>query len=249
MLDVSTTSSFVTPEDVTGMLNDHTKHLINHLHYMLENGLVKIYKTLNPSSNPSSVSGIPQATGSSTQHEMLENPPYGMPKNFTPSQAPPVMSILPSRLETTMVISTPIVEPLNNIPSSATMSQTNKLANFVPPYQMVAYTIPPIPPRGTRVPRGPMPDYYFNKYGALNRVPRTEPRGGSINSFEECLAAVREDFDRQMRETFVVKLSSKSHIHQKSYPPHFDLVPYPMGWRTPPPLDFVKLNGEDNRTT
>jgi hypothetical protein len=35
------TSSPVTPEDVAGMLNDHTKHLTNHLHYMLENSLVK----------------------------------------------------------------------------------------------------------------------------------------------------------------------------------------------------------------
>jgi hypothetical protein len=44
---VSTSFPSVTPEDVTGMLNDHTKHLTNHLHYMLENGLVKIFKTLN----------------------------------------------------------------------------------------------------------------------------------------------------------------------------------------------------------
>jgi hypothetical protein len=27
---------------------------------------------------------------------------------------------------------------------------------------------------------------------------------------------------------------------------HFDLVPYPLDWHTP---DFVKFNGEDNRTT
>jgi hypothetical protein len=49
-----------------------------------------------------------------------------------------------------------------------------------------------------------------------------------------------------MRETFGVELSNKSHVYQKSYPSHFDLVPYPVGWRTP---DFVKFNGEDNRTT
>jgi hypothetical protein len=36
--------------------------------------------------------------------------------------------------------------------------------------------------------------------------------GGSVNSFEECLAAVREDFKRQMRETFGVELSTKSSI-------------------------------------
>jgi hypothetical protein len=131
---VSTSSPSVTPEDVIGMLNDHTKHLTNHLHYILENELVKIFETLNPSANPGSVSGNPQAPSSSALHETLENPPYGMPKNFTPSQAPLVMSTLPSRPETAMVISPPIVEPLNSIPSSATTSRTNELANFVPPY-------------------------------------------------------------------------------------------------------------------
>jgi hypothetical protein len=119
---------------VSGILNDYTKHLTNHLHYMLENSLVKIFKTLNPSIDPSSVSGIPQAPGSSAQHKTLENPPYGTPKNFTPSQAPPVMSTLPLRPETAMVIGPPILELLNSIPSSATMSGTNELANFVPPY-------------------------------------------------------------------------------------------------------------------
>jgi hypothetical protein len=35
MSAVSTPSPSVTPEDVTSMLNDHSKHLINHLHYTL----------------------------------------------------------------------------------------------------------------------------------------------------------------------------------------------------------------------
>jgi hypothetical protein len=145
-----------------------------------------------------------------------------------------------------MVISPPIVEPLNSIPSSATTSRTNDLTNFVPPYQTDAYSTPPIPPRGTGIPRGPVLDYYFNKYGAPDRVPRTKLRGGSVNAFEECLAVVREDFKKQTRETFGVELSNKSRVYQKSYPSHFDLVPYLIGWHT---TDFVKFNGEDNRTT
>jgi hypothetical protein len=199
---VSTSSPFVTPENVTGMFNDHTKHLTNHLHYMLENSLVKIFKTLNPSADSGSVFGTPQAPSSSAHHEVLKNPPYDMPKNFTPSQAPLVMNTLPLRPETAMVNSPPIVEPLNSIPSSATTSRTNELANFVPPYQMVTYSTLPIPPRGTGIPHGPVPDYYFNKCGAPDRVPRTEPRGGSVNSFEECLAAVREDIKKLMWKTF-----------------------------------------------
>jgi hypothetical protein len=50
--DVSTSSLSVTPEDVSGILNDHTKHMTNQLHYMLEDGLVKIFKTLSTSSGP-----------------------------------------------------------------------------------------------------------------------------------------------------------------------------------------------------
>jgi hypothetical protein len=130
----STSFPYVTHEDVTGMHNNHTKYLTNHLHYMLENGLVKIFKTFNSSADSGIIFGTPQAPSSSAQHEALENPLYSMPKNFTPSQAPPIMSTLPSRPETAMVISPLIVELLNSIPSLATMSRTNELANFVPPY-------------------------------------------------------------------------------------------------------------------
>jgi hypothetical protein len=126
-----------------------------------------------------------------------------------------------------MVISPSIVEPLNSIPGSAATSRINELASFVPPYQTVAYSTPPIPPRGTGIPHSPVPDYYFNnKYGTPDRVLRTEPRGASVNSFEECLATVRKDFKKQMRETFGVELSGKSRIYQKPYPSHFDLVPH-----------------------
>jgi hypothetical protein len=49
-----------------------------------------------------------------------------------------------------------------------------------------------------------------------------------------------------MQKTFGVESSSKSRVYQKPYHSHFDLVPYPVGWRTP---DFVKFKGEYNRTT
>jgi hypothetical protein len=44
MPDVSTLPLSITPEDVSGMLNDHSKHMINQLKYMLEDGLVKKLK-------------------------------------------------------------------------------------------------------------------------------------------------------------------------------------------------------------
>jgi Ni,Fe-hydrogenase I large subunit len=103
-----------------------------------------------------------------------------------------------------VVISPLILEPLNSVHSLATMSRTNELASFVRPYQTVMYSTPPIPPRDTGVPRGLVPDYYVNKYGTLERVSRTKTIGGCIHSFEECLAMVREDFKKQMREIFGV---------------------------------------------
>jgi hypothetical protein len=44
MPDVSTLPLSITPEDVSGMLNDHSKHMTNQLKYMLEDGLVKKLK-------------------------------------------------------------------------------------------------------------------------------------------------------------------------------------------------------------
>jgi hypothetical protein len=122
MPDVGTSPPSITPEDVSDMLNDHSKHMTNQLKYMLEDDLVKHFKTLSTSSDPYSILGTPQASSSSTPPEPLENPPYGMLKGFTPSQTPSIMSALPSRLETAMVMSPPIVEPLNSIPTSTTTS-------------------------------------------------------------------------------------------------------------------------------
>jgi hypothetical protein len=40
MLDVSTSIPSLTPEDVSDMLNDHTKHMIDQLKYMIEDVLI-----------------------------------------------------------------------------------------------------------------------------------------------------------------------------------------------------------------
>jgi hypothetical protein len=93
---------------------------------------------------------------------------------------------------------------------------------------MVAHSIPPILPTSTGIPRGLVPDAYFNRYGTPDVLPRVEPRRGPVNSFEECLAAVREEFKKQIWETFGVELSSKSCIYQKMYPSYFDSIPYPL---------------------
>jgi hypothetical protein len=43
MPNVSTSSPSDTPKDVSGMLNDHSKHMTNQLKYMLEESIVKFF--------------------------------------------------------------------------------------------------------------------------------------------------------------------------------------------------------------
>jgi hypothetical protein len=122
MPTVSPSSLSVTPKDVSSMLNEHTKHVTNQLNYMLEDGLVKIFKSLGISSDPSAILGTTHTPSSSAPLNPAGIPLYGMSKNFTPSQAPPVMSTYLQQPDNAMVLSPPIVEALDNMPSSAATS-------------------------------------------------------------------------------------------------------------------------------
>jgi hypothetical protein len=84
----------------------------------------------------------------------------------------------------------------------------------VPPYRIITYSTPPIPSVGTGIPHGPVLDFYFNKFSAPDRVPWAGPRRSPINSYEECLAFIREDLKKSMRETFGVEMSSKSCVYK-----------------------------------
>ena len=243
---ISASSVPVTPEDVSNMLYDNNKLLKSHMEYMIENGLTKAFKSLNISTEPSLSHDNRLASSSSAPYIPPGNPQFGMPLNFVPSQAPPAVNALPSKPETAMVVSPPMVDPLDSIPSSATTGRTNELASFIPPYRTVAYSTPPIPPRGTGVPHGPVPDSYFHRFSAPDRVQHVEPRRPPLNMVEECLAVFKEDLKKQIRETFGVEMPNRSRTYQKPYPSFFDSVPYPAGWRVP---DFVKFSGEDSRTT
>jgi hypothetical protein len=130
------------------------------------------------------------------------------------------MSTLPPKSETALVLNPPMVEPLDNIHSSAIPSQTNELDNFVSSYQTITYNTPPTPPMGTEIPHGMMPNSYFNKFNAPNRVPRFEPRRNLINSYEDYLDTIREDLKKPRRNPIKPSCSSSS-------PPHRTLIhPY-----------------------
>jgi predicted HTH transcriptional regulator len=62
MPDVGTSSPSVTHDDVSSMLNDHSKHMTNQLKYMLEDGLVKKIETLSTSSDSYNILDNPQAS-------------------------------------------------------------------------------------------------------------------------------------------------------------------------------------------
>ena len=74
----------------------------------------------------------------------------------------------------------------------------------------------------------------------------------SSSSYTSASGAYQSDFNR-FKEDLAGVLKSKlgidmggSRLYQKPYPPEFDFVSYPAGWRIP---EFVKFNGDDSHTT
>ena len=60
------------------------------------------------------------------------------------------------------------------------------------------------------------------------------------------IADMKEDMNKQFRETFGIDFQSRSRVYQKPYPAYFDSATYPISWRVP---DFIKFTGEDSRST
>jgi hypothetical protein len=77
---------------------------------------------------------------------------------------------------------------------------------------------PNIPPMGTGVPHGPIPDIFFPR--ALAYVTPNPRVDGEMNE------GVRDQIARTFREFgFTPKCRARS--YQKSYPEYFDMIPYP----------------------
>jgi hypothetical protein len=93
---------------------------------------------------------------------------------------------------------------------------------------MMAYD-PNIPPMGSGVPHGPVPDILF---------PRT-PAPNMINARQD-----GEMTDGAREFSFTPK--GRARVYQKPYPEYFDTIPYPRGFRMP---DFMKFTGDDAKTT
>jgi hypothetical protein len=211
-------------------------------------------KTLNPSS-----SGTPASAS---------QPLYGMPPNYFAGQTPPPPPVQPSTAEpvrpvqqTNVMVANPATPaPLASVPRSASLSRTNELMNFEPPYTTVAYSVPPIPLQGWGVPRGPVPDDVCNDLlkrapvSSIETMAQTDPIAHRLTSnaqtstsgnYEANLARMKEDLANMFKTKLGLDMG-RSHLYQKPYSDDFDFVSYPVGWRVP---DFIKFSGDDKRTT
>jgi len=74
----------------------------------------------------------------------------------------------------------------------------------------------------------------------------TSAQPNSSSNFDKVLAEYKNDLAKLIKENLRVDVRGKTRTYQKLYPSSFDSVQYPTGFRL---LDFVKFNGEDNKST
>jgi hypothetical protein len=92
---------------------------------------------------------------------------------------------------------------------------------------------PNIPPMGTSVPHGPIPDVLFPRTPAY--ITPNSRVDGEMNE------GVRDQIARMFREFGFTPKGS----YQKLYLEYFDTIPYPWGFRVP---DLAKFMGDDAKT-
>jgi hypothetical protein len=95
---------------------------------------------------------------------------------------------------------------------------------------------PNIPPMGTGVPHGPIPNLLFLRPPAY-ATPSTKVEGDN--------EGVRDHIARTLWE-FGFTPKGRARSYQKPYREYFDTIPYPRGFRV---LDLDKLTGDDAKTT
>jgi hypothetical protein len=128
------------------------------------------------------------------------------------------------------------VSTLGNPRFPAHNTPTNPNPNLQQPYyQTMAYG-PNIPPIGTGIPHGPIPDIFFTRTPAyVTPNPRVE---GEAND------GVRDQIARALRE-FGFTPKGRARSYQKPYPKYFDMIPYPWGFCVP---DLAKFKGDYAKT-
>ena len=117
--------------------------------------------------------------------------------------------------------------------------------------------VQPVPLQGSGVHHGPILNNVHNDLlkrthvSSVQTMAQTDPithrlasnpQASTSRNYKADLAG---DLANMFQTKFIVDIG-RSHLHQKPYPNDFDLVSYPVGWCVP---DFIKFNGDDNRTT
>jgi hypothetical protein len=95
---------------------------------------------------------------------------------------------------------------------------------------------PNIPPMGTGVPHGPIPDILFLRTPAY-AAPNPQVEGDN--------EGVRDQIARTLRE-FGFMPKGQARLYQKPYPEYFGTIPYPRDFRVP---DLAKFTSDDAKTT
>ena len=140
---------------------------------------------------------------------------------------------------------------LTPLPSSATSSRIDELANFEPLYTTESYDKSLFPPAMPQEVWDDLiktnPHYATQTMSTTNPMTHRLSASGqtSTGNYEADLTRMKEDPANMFKSKLVLDVG-RSRLYQRPYADAFDLVPYPTSWRVP---DFIKFSGDDNRST
>ena len=138
------------------------------------------------------------------------------------------------------MMSPPSPTPLETIPSSVAHGRTNELSVYTPPRTTtIAGTS-----RGSGPYQGPIPTSTKTMAHGNTNTHRLSSDFYTSAYYQANLIKFKEDLYNAIKSKLGVDMGS-SHLYQKTYPPEFNFVSYPVGWRVP---EFIKFNGDDTRT-
>ena len=111
---------------------------------------------------------------------------------------------------------------------------------------MVQYTPPhTTPQQGYGPSRGLIPNTTTAYTGPSTNHTSSSLQASTSGGYQAEFSRFKENLAGVLKNKLGIDMGS-SCLYQKPYPPEFDFVSYPAGWRVP---EFTKFNGDDSRTT
>ena len=93
--------------------------------------------------------------------------------------------------------------------------------------------------------RGPIPNTNMAYTGPSTQRVSSSLHNSANGTYQANFTRFKEDLADVLKSKLGVDMGG-SRLYQKPYPPEFDFVSYPAGWRIP---EFIKFNGDDSCTT